>query len=205
MTVLTAECGCLKTICATTNGIGNGKHGTKPSIKGLAKCLDKTNMWKQYRDTDYYLSPAGKIIRRYKKGDKPLKGYMHWKRNQHGNSYYVFKCYGSEVVLSRAMWETFRGEIPSGCLIIHKNGIKTMNNLDNLICVDKKKNGIMTGGRTRIAQTIVDKDTGKTYQGTRAAGKALHISRQTVSEYCNGRVKNPMFNLSWGEKKYAVE
>ena len=111
-------------------------------------------MWKQYRDTDYYLSPNGSIIRRYKKGDKPLKGYMHWKRNQHGNSYYVFKCYGSEVVLSRAIWETFKGEIPSGCLIIHKNGIKTMNNLDNLICVDKKKKLILHFGENMIVGTF---------------------------------------------------
>ena len=162
-------------------------------------------MWKQYRDTDYYLSPDGRIARRYKKGFRPLKGFMHWKRHQHGNDYYVFKAYGSEVILARAMWETFKGEIPSGHLIVHKNGIKTMNNIDNLMCVNKKNNGAMTGGRTRMTQTIIDKDTGKVYQGTRAAGRALHISRQTVSEYCNGRVKNPMFNLMWGEKKYIAD
>ena len=71
-------------------------------------------MWKQYKDTDYYLSPDGRIIRRYKKCDKPLKGYMHYRRNSRSGEYYVFKAYGSEVVLARAMWETYKGEIPKG-------------------------------------------------------------------------------------------
>ena len=35
------------------------------------------------------------------------------------------------------------------------------------------------------------------YKGTREAGKALHISRQTVSDYCNGKVKKPMFKIRW--------
>ncbi len=162
-------------------------------------------MWKQYKDTDYYLSPDGRIIRRYKKCDKPLKGYMHYRRNSHSGEYYVFKAYGSEVVLARAMWETYKGEIPKGYMIIHKNGIKTMNHIGNLACVSKPKNGHITGGRTRRTQQVINLDTGKIYQGTRQAGKALHISRQTVSEYCNGRVKKPMYNLMWGERRYAAE
>lgn len=90
-------------------------------------------------------------------------------------------------------------------MIIHKNGIKTMNHIDNLACVSKPKNGHITGGRTRRTQQVINLDTGKIYQGTRQAGKALHISRQTVSEYCNGRVKKPMYNLMWGERRYAAE
>ena len=162
-------------------------------------------MWKQYRDTDYYLSPDGMISRKYKKGMKPLKGYMHYRRRKKGHDYWVFKAYGNEVVLARAMWETFRGEIPSDCNIIHKNGIKSMNNIDNLICAKREKAGSETGGRTRMAQEVIDLNTGRIYQGTRMAGKMLHISRQTVSDYCNNKIKKPMFNLAWGEKRYAVD
>ncbi len=162
-------------------------------------------MWKQYRDTDYYLSPDGRIMRRYKTMDRPLKGYMHRRRSQKGSDFWVFKAYGEEVKLANAMWETYRGRIPSGYCISHKNGIKTMNNIDNLICVKRKNLGSLTGGRTRMASTVIDRDTGKIYRGTRQAGKSLHISRQTVSDYCNKRVKKPMFNLEWGDKRYAVD
>ena len=162
-------------------------------------------MWKQYKDTDYYLSPDGRIMRRYKKGDILLSGYMHRRRDKKGSDYYVFKAYGSEVTLARAMWETFIGKIPSDHRIIHKNGIKTMNGIDNLACVPLERLGSLTGGKTRITQTVVDLDSGKTYIGTRAAGKMLHISRQTVSDYCNNKVKKPMYNLMWGEKRYEID
>lgn len=35
------------------------------------------------------------------------------------------------------------------------------------------------------------------YRSTREAAEKLHISRQTVSDYCNMKVKKPMFDLSW--------
>lgn len=45
--------------------------------------------------------------------------------------------------------------------------------------------------------SIVDMENKCFYKGTREAGKALHISRQTVSDYCNGKVKKPMFKIRW--------
>ena len=39
------------------------------------------------------------------------------------------------------------------------------------------------------------------YKSTREAERKLFISRQTVSDYCNHKVKNPMFDLRWEKKE----
>lgn len=40
----------------------------------------------------------------------------------------------------------------------------------------------------------------KVFKGTRDAADKLFISRQTVSDYCNKRVKNPMYKLYWADE-----
>lgn len=39
----------------------------------------------------------------------------------------------------------------------------------------------------------------ETFNGTRQAGKHLNISRQTVSDYCNNKVKKKMCNIVWAD------
>lgn len=42
--------------------------------------------------------------------------------------------------------------------------------------------------------------TKKIYKGTREAAKDLNINRQSVCDYCNRKVKNPIYRLKWLEE-----
>ena len=52
-----------------------------------------------------------------------------------------------------------------------------------------------------MQRLIYDMENKCFYKGTREAGKALHISRQTVSDYCNGKVKKPMFKIRFAKSR----
>ena len=45
----------------------------------------------------------------------------------------------------------------------------------------------------------------KIFKGTREAADKLIISRQTVSDYCNGKVEKPMYKLYWADELIEEE
>lgn len=153
-------------------------------------------MWKQYKDTPYYASTYGRVKRIYKNGkEKILSPWI--KKNRSRSSYIVVKIHCKETVLAQLIYETFNGPIPSGYVVVHRNKVFTDNALVNLKLVDRRMLGSLYGGRTAARRLIYCYDNKCIYKGTREAAKALHISRQTVSDYCNNRVKKPMFRLRW--------
>lgn len=50
-------------------------------------------------------------------------------------------------------------------------------------------------GSIQVIKLHID-EKGKDYN----VAKNLFISRQTVSDYCNKRVENPMYDLYWGDE-----
>ena len=93
-------------------------------------------------------------------------------------------------------YELFVGPIPDGYNIIHKNKIRSDNSLANLRLATRRETGLHYGNRNRKV-IIYDTINDCYYKSTREAAKKLFISRQTVSDYCNRKRKNPMFDLSW--------
>lgn len=61
-----------------------------------------------------------------------FKGYIRFGINENG------KC--TSIKLHRAMWETFKGEIPKGFHIDHIDTDKANNNIENLRCVTPAEN-----------------------------------------------------------------
>ena len=155
----------------------------------------KGELWKQYRDTEYYFSSYGRVKRIYRHKERLLKPYRVSHRK--GSELWVVKVYGKETSISRTVYELFIGTVPDGYNIIHRNKVQSDNAAVNLKAVSKRELGTLYGGRTRMQRLIYDMENKCFYKGTREAGKALHISRQTVSDYCNGKVKKPMFRLRW--------
>ena len=104
---------------------------------------------------------------------------------------------GKETSVTRSVYELFIGVIPDGYTIVHRNMVQSDNAAVNLKAVSRNELGVLYGGRTRMRKLVYDIEKNCFYKGTREAGKALNISRQTVSDYCNGKVKKPMFKLRW--------
>lgn len=165
-----------------------------------------TNMSKniiayQWKDTHYYVDEEGGVHHLYSKGAiRRLKPY--YKKNAKGKKKWVVHLTidgkRKEVLVSRMVWEVFKGEIPEGYFVVHINGASTMNDLYNLKLVSRKDLGKQYGGFA--GRLIINLDTGDVYRGTRRAGKALYCSRTTISDICNGKCKNPIVNVAWYER-----
>lgn len=153
--------------------------------------IDYSKKWVNFID-NYWVSDDGAFQRRYKNGKiKNLKTYT--KSNNRHNL--VIKIHQKEVNARRLVWETFNGAIPEGYIVRNKHGYKTMCDIYNLECVPRIKEQRL-GGMAR-GKRVKDKDTGRIYKSARTAEKYLHISAQSICDYCNGRIKKPLYNLEW--------
>ena len=157
----------------------------------------KGEIWKRYRDTDYWTSTYGRVKRVYSRNERLLKPYR--KNPKRGGWYLLVKVYGKPVKVSAMVWESFNGPIPAGYALVHRNRYQGDNALINLQLLTCEKLGSYYGGRTKKRKLVYDIDNNVFYKGTREAAKALHISRQTVCNYCNGKVKKPVINIRWAK------
>lgn len=145
----------------------------------------------------YYATWQGEIFRIFKNGkQRELKGY------RKGNNYCV-KLSPGEYMFNRVIWETFKGPIPEGYLVVRKTSVLTENSMNNLRLRTKsqhgKKTGPMSGSR---AVELVD-DEGNavdSWASARKAAKDLFVSYQTVMDICNQKVKRkPLINVRWAK------
>lgn len=151
----------------------------------------KGEYWKEYRD-GYFFSNFCRAKHVYKNGSEYLLcPYIH---KSSGKT--VLKIHGQAHTVSKIIYELFVGTIPDGYNIIHKNKIRSDNSLANLRLATRRETGLHYGNRNRKV-IIYDAINDCYYKSTREAAKKLFISRQTVSDYCNRKRKNPMFDLSW--------
>lgn len=87
-----------------------------------------------------------------------------------GNGYKKNRNHG---YLHRYLWICAYGEIPSGYVVHHKNGVKDDNRLDNLECVADLAHRRMHGKRR-----------GKLPQTTITAIKAMHERHIPIAKIC---------------------
>jgi len=52
------------------------------------------------------------------------------------NGYVIVRRNGKKYFEHRLVWQGVNGQIPNGCVIHHKNGIKTDNRIDNLELIE---------------------------------------------------------------------
>lgn len=70
--------------------------------------------------------------------------------------------------------------------------------LDNLNIVQKKEycKGRTTSKNAKVG-LFENNELVQSYPSTRKAGSALFLSRQTICDYCNNKVKKPIYDLRW--------
>lgn len=84
------------------------------------------------------------------------------------------------VSIHRIIWETFRGEIPSGLCINHIDGDKTNNRLSNLEVVTAQEN---TAHATRTGLVLSgDKHPARLRPETRPRGEKQYCARLTEAD-----------------------
>lgn len=156
--------------------------------------------WKSIEyDTRYQVSNFGRFRRKLKKGYRYLKPYR--KRDL-----YVIKINGKHVNCARLVANAFIRELKSNEQVYHKNHLNFDNFYRNLEILSPKELGKKTGhiATSKRVVEVKNNEIVRAWRSTRKAAETLFISRQTVSDYCNKKVKKPMFNL-WWEDDYFEE
>lgn len=105
--------------------------------------------------------------------------------------------------VAKMIVELFIRVLKENEVVYHKNGIISDNRLANLEIITRSEAGRRTGWQShRKAIIMLDKDgvIEKVFKGTREASKELFINRQTICDYCNKKVKKPIYNLCWADE-----
>ncbi len=125
----------------------------------------------------------------------PMKPYVK-AGNHKGSDYLVVKMSGKEVRIATVIYETFRGAIPEGMRIVHKNLNKEDNSILNLKLMTREEIGRKYGGlsmrrQRTVARVDLNGNVVDTYRSARQAAKEYGcISYQTILDRCNRRLRN---------------
>ena len=156
--------------------------------------INEPERWRQIGD-NLYVSDQGRCKRIYNSKEYEV-GY--W-GNDPSKKTYLVKINNVSIPIKNLVWEAFKGKIPQGYCIIHKN-MKRDDSLYNLICVSRKEHGSRTG-RFSNSQKVVDLDRKVIYRSAAEAGRKLNCSRQAITSTCRGETKRPMFNVAWWDEE----
>ena len=149
--------------------------------------------WKTIEyDKRYQVSNFGRFKKRLKKGYRYLKPYKK-------HNLYVIKIKDKPFNTARLVANAFIRELKPSEQVYHKNHLNFDNHYRNLEILSPKELGKRTGHISKAKRVVEVKDNEivRAWRSSRKAAEKLFISRQTVSDYCNKKVKKPMFNLMW--------
>lgn len=163
--------------------------------KLLKPIKNMPEQWRQYKDTYFYVSDQGRVSHHCKNGKIFECGFS--KSSGNSNSM-VVKVNQKCVQISIMVYQTFKGEIPEGYRVVHKNGLYRDNSIYNLELVKISDCGKRFGHMSK-SQKVYCKETNKVYRSARAA-KVLPVTAQTICYICNGEIKKPCMNFYWYEK-----
>lgn len=152
------------------------------------------NTWRDIRGYEgkYQCNYKGQIRHIYPSGKtREIQGY--WKHK-------IFVCKltlngkSKEATISRVIAQTFLGDIPEKHFVVHKNGVRADNHVNNLVIMTRSEAGKYYGASARrrpVARLDKNGEIIDVYRSARQAAAKNYISRQAVVERCNGKVKKP--------------
>lgn len=151
-------------------------------------------------DSRYQVSNFGRFRKQTNAEYRYLKPYQ-----KQGRLIYVIKINGKEHNCARLVAHYHIRPLLQNERVYHKNKMNSDNFVRNLKIVSLKELGKMTGHLSK-SQSVVEVENGKVkrrWDSARKSAKDLYVSYQTVMDYCNGKVKKPMYNLLWEEDYYG--
>lgn len=162
-------------------------------------------IWKSILNSKYEISSYGRVRRFYKYNYRYLKTFRK-------GSIQIVKLTinekGKDYNVAKLVIEAFIRKLKDNEVVYHKNGVITDNELSNLEILTRTEAGKRTGWQSHRKGIVMLDNEGvisKIFKGTRDAADKLFISRQTVSDYCNGKVEKPMYKLYWADKLIEEE
>ena len=150
--------------------------------------VDQNPNFRQYKDTNYYLSIMGQIYKKGKTKDYPIKTWDHAGSQS-------FKVNGKRVNATKAFYELFKGKIPEGYIVIHKNGLIKDMNVNNLKLMSRYEFNHINAVKDHRTRYILNLDNGDVYKGITEASKRTGYARTTVYNYSHGLDSSSMIHL----------
>lgn len=151
-------------------------------------------------DTRYQVSNWGRFRKRNLKN-----GYRYLKPFRKKNLFQV-KIKDKDFNCARLVANAFIQPLTTKDRVYHKNKIVSDNYYRNLEVIGLRELGKRTG-RISKSQRVVEikgNEIIRDWASARKASKDLFISYQTVMDYCNKKVKKPMYNLMWEEDYFDI-
>lgn len=149
--------------------------------------------WKKIEyDKRYQVSNLGRFRKTLKNGYRYLKPFKK-------HELYVVKIKDKELNAARLVANAFIKPLKENEQVYHKNHLSFDNFYRNLEVLSPQELGKRTGhiSKSKRVVEVKNNEITREWRSSRVAAKKLFISRQTVSDYCNNKVKKPMFNLMW--------
>lgn len=145
-------------------------------------------------DGKYQASTEGNIRRTLKSGQ--FRSMTPYHKKMKGSQRLVVKLTKDgkakeEIVLS-LIARTFLGPVPDGAVPYHKNGMQSENHINNIAYIPRQELGKLTGYSSRNKIVVKLDSCGQDveyYRSAREAAKKNFLSRQVITDRCNGKTK----------------
>ena len=163
--------------------------------------LIANEIWKSIGyDPRYQVSNYGRFRKK-----NPKNGYRYLKPFRKGNLFQV-KIKDKDMNCARLVANAFIKQLSKEDRVYHKNKNESDNYYRNLEIVSLKELGKRTGhiSKSRRVVEVKGDEIIRDWSSARKAAKDLYISYQTVMDYCNNKVKKPMFNLMWEDDYFDM-
>ena len=150
-------------------------------------------------DKKYEVSNFGRFRRKTKKGYRYLTPFRK-------HNLFIVKIKDKDMNCARLVASAFIKSLRPEDRVYHKNKLEFDNHYRNLKILSLEELGKKTGyiSKSKRVVEIKNNEIVRDWRSARKCAKDLFVSYQTVMDYCNKKVKKPMFNL-WWEDDYFEE
>ena len=116
-----------------------------------------------------------------------------------------------EVILIQIMAKAFLGPVPEGYVPYHKNGCQSDNYIQNIAYISREELGKRTGSKSRRKAVVKIDLLGEivdVYSSAREAARKNFMSRQTITDRCNGKCKSAFapdgYAYAWEDSEVSM-
>ena len=171
-------------------------------LRNKEKFIERSNeYWKTIDyDNRYQVSNYGNFRKQIKNGYRYLKSF------RKGN-HFIIKIRDKEFTCARLVANYFIKHLESNDRVYHINKIESDNYYKNLKIVNLVELGKLTGhiSKSKRVVEIKNNEIERAWSSARKCALELFVSYQTVMDYCNKKVKYPMFHLMWEDDYFNQE
>lgn len=151
------------------------------------------------RARTYSVDTLGRFYIKWKKSGKKREIFPYIKKKTNTDKKYLaVKIDGKEYIAKNLIAAVFIRSYKKNDIVICNDGDFRNIRLDNLNIVQKKEYcKERTTSKNAKVGLFENNELVQSYPSTRKAGSALFLSRQTICDYCNNKVKKPIYDLRW--------